>query len=127
MLMKTHQVTVFLTAPQSATIAVLSDGALSVLTSRVATEDESFSHVSSTDDFELARKEKSRSGVIYEASWRIARYCIFNSEMKKASAPCAASNFLLCYSLTPMSAKAICRQSMSLNLLSLMTKKKSLQ
>jgi hypothetical protein len=64
---KTHQVTVFLTVPQSATIAVLKDEALSALTSRVATEDENFPHVSSTDDFELARKEKSRSGVIYEA------------------------------------------------------------
>ncbi|KAJ8588915.1 hypothetical protein M405DRAFT_768377 [Rhizopogon salebrosus TDB-379] len=66
-LVKTHQVTVFLTVPQSATIAVLKDEALSALSSRVATEDENFPHVSSTDDFELARKEKSRSGVIYDA------------------------------------------------------------
>jgi hypothetical protein len=62
MLVKTHQVTVFLTALQSATIAVLDDGALSVFTFRVATEDESFSHVSSTDDFELAWKEKAGQG-----------------------------------------------------------------
>ncbi|OAX43251.1 hypothetical protein K503DRAFT_862419 [Rhizopogon vinicolor AM-OR11-026] len=69
-LVKTHQVTIFLTVPQSATIASLKDEALSALTSRVATDDESFPHVSSTNDFELARtakeKEKSRSGVTYE-------------------------------------------------------------
>ncbi|OJA08007.1 hypothetical protein AZE42_01090 [Rhizopogon vesiculosus] len=69
-LVKTHQVTIFLTVPQSATIASLKDEALSALTSRVATDDENFPHVSSTNDFELARaakeKEKSRSGVTYE-------------------------------------------------------------
>ncbi|KAG1752467.1 uncharacterized protein EDB91DRAFT_1102776 [Suillus paluster] len=69
-LVKTHQVTVFLTVSQSATIVLLKDEALSALTSRVATEDESFPHVYNTDDFELARsvkeKEKSRSGVTYE-------------------------------------------------------------
>ncbi|KAG0703913.1 hypothetical protein DFH29DRAFT_914671 [Suillus ampliporus] len=69
-LVKTHQVTIFLTVPQSATIALLKDEALSALTSRVATEDESFPRVNTTSDFELARsvkeKEKSRSGVTYE-------------------------------------------------------------
>jgi uncharacterized protein with PIN domain len=69
-LAKTHQVTIFLTVPQSATIALLKDEALSALTSRVATEDDSFPHVQSTSDFELARavkeKEKGRSGVTYE-------------------------------------------------------------
>ncbi|KAG1906883.1 uncharacterized protein F5891DRAFT_974726 [Suillus fuscotomentosus] len=70
-LAKTHQVTIFLTVPQTATIAFLKDEALSALTSRVATEDDSFPHVQSTSDFELARavkeKEKTRSGVTYEA------------------------------------------------------------
>jgi len=70
-LAKTHQVTIFLTVPQSATIALLKDEALSALTSRVATEDDSFPHVQSTSDFELAcavkGKEKGRSGVTYEA------------------------------------------------------------
>ncbi|KAG1833569.1 hypothetical protein EV424DRAFT_1533043 [Suillus variegatus] len=70
-LAKTHQVTIFLTVPQTATIAFLKDEALSALTSRVATEDDSFPHVQSTSDFELARavkeKEKNRSGVTYEA------------------------------------------------------------
>lgn len=69
-MVKTHQVTIFLTVPQSATIALLKDEALSALTSRVATEDDSFPHVQSTSDFELARavkeKEKGRSGVTYE-------------------------------------------------------------
>ncbi|KAG2155103.1 uncharacterized protein EDB93DRAFT_135229 [Suillus bovinus] len=70
-LAKTHQVTIFLTVPQSATIAFLKDEALSALTSRVATEDDSFPHIQSTDDFELARgvkeKDKNKSGVTYEA------------------------------------------------------------
>ncbi|KAG2156375.1 hypothetical protein DEU56DRAFT_766782 [Suillus clintonianus] len=70
-LAKTHQVTIFLTVPQSATIALLKDEALSALTSRVAIEDENFPRVSSTSDFELAHavkeKEKSKSGVTYEA------------------------------------------------------------
>lgn len=49
---------------------MLKDEALSALTSRVATEDDSFPHVQTTSDFELARavkeKEKGRSGVTYE-------------------------------------------------------------
>lgn len=60
-----------MTVPQTATITFLKDEALSALTSRVATEDDSFPHVQSTSDFELARavkeKEKNRSGVTYEA------------------------------------------------------------
>ncbi|KAG2349222.1 hypothetical protein BDR05DRAFT_867611, partial [Suillus weaverae] len=70
-LAKTHQVTIFLIVPQSATIALLKDEALSALTSRVAAEDDSFPHVQSASDFELARavkgKEKGKSGVTYEA------------------------------------------------------------
>lgn len=117
---KTHQITIFLTVPQSATIALLKDEALSALTSRVATEDESFPHVSSTSDFELARavkeKEKSRSGVIYEvlepgksikgllANWDVLYFQFRDEESEYTT---CSLNFLLCYSLTSMSAKAI--------------------
>ncbi|KAG2060227.1 hypothetical protein BDR06DRAFT_859545, partial [Suillus hirtellus] len=86
-LAKTHQVTIFLTVPQTATIAFLKDEALSALTSRVATEDDSFPHVQSTSDFELARavkeKEKNRSGVTYEAleSNKVVRGLLTNWEV----------------------------------------------
>lgn len=104
-LVKTHQVTVFLTVPHSATIAMLKDEALSALTSRVATQDESLPHVNSTSEFELARavkeKEKSRSGVTYEvlepdksirsllANWEVL-YFQFRDEESESTTCCLA-------------------------------------
>jgi uncharacterized protein with PIN domain len=106
-LAKTHQVTIFLTVPQSATIALLKDEALSALTSRVATEDDSFPHVQSTSDFELARavkeKEKGRSGVTYETlevdkairglltNWEVLYF-----QFRDEDGECTARDSLLC-------------------------------
>ncbi|KAH7916791.1 hypothetical protein BJ138DRAFT_1121597 [Hygrophoropsis aurantiaca] len=65
-LIKTHQLTIFLTVPQSATIASLKDEVLSALSSDV-NEIEDLPPVSSSEEFELCRavKDKERASVQY--------------------------------------------------------------
>ncbi|KAH7931324.1 hypothetical protein BV22DRAFT_1077247 [Leucogyrophana mollusca] len=66
-LVKTHQLTIFLTASQSATIASLKEEVLSALSSDV-NEVEDVPQVSSLDEFELCRavKDKGKITTQYE-------------------------------------------------------------